>query len=102
LGASETHRRGWAHSHTRGCDGCHPLNTGTYGTTGVGLGQAIAAAVAEPDRPVFHLSGDSAIGFSGTEMETLIRYNFPVKIVVLNNGGIGPGMPEIPDTRCST
>jgi hypothetical protein len=31
------------------------------------------------------------------EMETLVRYNFPVKIVVLNNGGIGLGMPEIPD-----
>jgi len=63
----------------------------------VGLGQAIAACVVHPDRPVVHLSGDSAIGFSGTEMETLVRYNFPVKIVVLNNGGIGPGMPEIPD-----
>jgi 2-hydroxyacyl-CoA lyase 1 len=73
------------------------LNAGTYGTMGVGLGQAIAAAVVHPDRPVVHLSGDSAIGFSGMEMETLVRYNFPVKIVVLNNGGIGPGMPEIPD-----
>src|SRR5271170_6107196 len=73
------------------------LNAGTYGTMGVGLGQAIAAAVAEPNRPVIHLSGDSAIGFSGMEMETLVRYNFPVKIVVLNNGGIGPGMEEIPD-----
>ena len=31
------------------------------------------------------------------EMETLVRYNLPAKIVVLNNGGIGPGMPEIPD-----
>jgi 2-hydroxyacyl-CoA lyase 1 len=67
------------------------------GTMGVGLGQAIAAAVAEPNRPVIHLSGNSAIGFPGMEMETLVRYNFPVKIVVLNNGGIGPGMPEIPD-----
>ena len=73
------------------------LNAGTYGTMGVGLGQAIAAAVAEPNRPVIHLSGDSAIGFSGMEMETLVRYNLPVKIVVLNNGGIGPGMPEIPE-----
>ena len=63
---------------------------------GVGLGQAIAACVAQPGRPVVHLSGDSAIGFSGMEMETLVRYNLPVKIVVLNNGGIGPGMPEIP------
>ncbi|HVH75761.1 MAG TPA: thiamine pyrophosphate-binding protein [Stellaceae bacterium] len=73
------------------------LNAGTYGTMGVGLGQAIAACVADPGRPVVHLSGDSAIGFSGMEMETLVRYGFPVKIVVLNNGGIGPGMPEIPD-----
>ena len=64
---------------------------------GVGLGQAIAACVAHPSRPVIHLSGNSAIGFSGMEMETLVRYNLPVKIVVLNNGGIGPGMPEIPE-----
>jgi 2-hydroxyacyl-CoA lyase 1 len=73
------------------------LNAGTYGTMGVGLGQAIAACVADPSRPVVHLSGDSAIGFSGMEMETLVRYGLPVKIVVLNNGGIGPGMPEIPE-----
>src|SRR5262245_14486065 len=65
---------------------------------GVGLGHAIAACVVHPDRPVIHLSGDSAIGFSGMEMETLVRYNFPAKIVVLNNGGIGPGMPEIPES----
>ncbi len=73
------------------------LNAGTYGTMGLGLGQAIAAAVVHPDRPVIHLSGNSAIGFSGMEMETLCRYNLPVKIVVLNNGGIGPGMEEIPE-----
>ncbi len=73
------------------------LNAGTYGTMGLGLGQAIAAAIVHPDRPVIHLSGNSAIGFSGMEMETLVRYNLPVKIVVLNNGGIGPGMPEIPE-----
>jgi 2-hydroxyacyl-CoA lyase 1 len=73
------------------------LNAGTYGTMGVGLGHAVAACVVHPDRPVIHLSGDSAIGFSGMEMETLVRYNLPAKIVVLNNGGIGPGMPEIPE-----
>ena len=73
------------------------LNAGTYGTMGVGLGHAIAACIVNPDRPVIHLSGDSAIGFSGMEMETLVRYNLPAKIVVLNNGGIGPGMPEIPE-----
>src|SRR5260370_6611775 len=63
---------------------------------GFGIAQAIAACIVHPDQPVIHLSGDSAIGFSGMEMETLVRYNLPAKIVVLNNGGIGPGMPEIP------
>ncbi len=73
------------------------MNAGSYGTMGVGLGLVIAACVVHPDRPVVHVSGDSAIGFSGMEMETLCRYNLPAKIVVLNNGGIGPGMPEIPE-----
>jgi 2-hydroxyacyl-CoA lyase 1 len=49
-----------------------------------------------PDKPVIHVSGDSAIGFSGMEMETLVRYNMPANIVVFNNGGIGPGHDEIP------
>jgi 2-hydroxyacyl-CoA lyase 1 len=72
------------------------MNAGSYGTMGVGLGIVVAACVVHPDRPVVHISGDSAIGFSGMEMETLCRYNMPAKIVILNNGGIGPGMPEIP------
>jgi thiamine pyrophosphate-dependent acetolactate synthase large subunit-like protein len=41
---------------------------------GVRLGQAIATAV-YPDRPVVHHFGDSAIGFSGIGMETLVCYN---------------------------
>jgi 2-hydroxyacyl-CoA lyase 1 len=73
------------------------LDAGSYGTMGVGLGFVIAACVAHPDRPVVHVSGDSAIGFSGMEMETMCRYGMPAKIVVFNNGGIGPGMEEIPN-----
>src|SRR5438874_8390293 len=73
------------------------LNAGSYGTMGVGLGLVVASCVVHPDRPVVHVSGDSAIGFSGMEMETLCRYGMPAKIIVLNNGGIGPGMSDIPD-----
>ena len=78
------------------------LDAGSYGTMGVGLGFVVAACVVHPDRPVVHVSGDSAIGFSGMEMETLCRYGMPAKIVVFNNGGIGPGMrrnPEQPDAQ---
>ncbi|MXW50033.1 MAG: oxalyl-CoA decarboxylase [Gammaproteobacteria bacterium] len=70
----------------------HRLDAGTYGTMGIGLGFAVAAAVAQPDKPIVSVQGDSAFGFSGMEIETMVRYNLPVKMVVLNNGGIGGGI----------
>ncbi len=73
------------------------LDAGSYGTMGIGMGFAVAAAVVHPDRPIISVSGDSAIGFSGMEMETACRYKLPIKIVVLNNGGIGQGIPEYPE-----
>jgi 2-hydroxyacyl-CoA lyase 1 len=73
------------------------LDAGSYGTMGIGMGFAIAAAVVHPDRPIISVSGDSAIGFSGMEIETACRYRLPVKIVVLNNGGIGGGIAEMPE-----
>jgi 2-hydroxyacyl-CoA lyase 1 len=75
------------------------LDAGSYGTMGIGMGFAIAAAVVHPDRPIVSVSGDSAIGFSGMEIETACRYQLPVKIVVLNNGGIGGGIAEFPQDR---
>ncbi len=72
------------------------LDAGSYGTMGLGMGFAIAAAVVHPDRPIVSVSGDSAIGFSGMEIETACRYKLPVKIVVLNNGGIGRGIEDYP------
>jgi oxalyl-CoA decarboxylase len=68
----------------------HRLDPGTWGTMGVGLGYAIAAAV-ESGKPVVSVEGDSAFGFSGMELETICRYNLPVVIVVFNNGGVYKG-----------
>ncbi len=70
----------------------HRLDAGTYGTMGIGLGFAVAAAVTSPDTPVVSVQGDSAFGFSGMEIETMARYNLPVKMIILNNGGIGVGV----------
>jgi len=72
------------------------LDAGTYGTMGIGMGFAIAAATVHPERPIISVSGDSAIGFSGMELETACRHKLPIKIVVLNNGGIGKGIAEFP------
>ncbi len=66
------------------------LDVGTWGVMGVGMGQAIAAAV-ETGHPVLAIEGDSAFGFSGLEIETICRYNLPVCVVVFNNGGIYRG-----------
>lgn len=72
------------------------LDAGSYGTMGIGMGFAIAAAVVNPDQPVVSVSGDSALGFSGMEIETACRHNLQIKIVVLNNGGIGRGVEALP------
>ncbi|XP_056142193.1 2-hydroxyacyl-CoA lyase 1 [Lampris incognitus] len=74
----------------------HRLDAGTFGTMGVGLGFAIAAAVVEKGRDkcqrVVCVEGDSAFGFSGMEVETMCRYNLPVIIIVVNNNGIYSGV----------
>jgi oxalyl-CoA decarboxylase len=66
------------------------LDVGTWGVMGVGMGQAVAAAV-ETGKPVLAVEGDSAFGFCGMEVETICRYHLPVCIVVFNNGGIYRG-----------
>jgi oxalyl-CoA decarboxylase len=66
------------------------LDVGTWGVMGIGMGQAIAAAVETGNR-VLAIEGDSAFGFCGMEVETICRYNLPVCIVVFNNGGIYRG-----------
>jgi oxalyl-CoA decarboxylase len=66
------------------------LDVGTWGVMGIGMGQAIAAAV-ETGKPVLCIEGDSAFGFSGMEVETICRYNLPVCIVIFNNDGIYRG-----------
>ncbi|GFN90703.1 2-hydroxyacyl-coa lyase 1 [Plakobranchus ocellatus] len=74
------------------------LDAGTFGTMGVGLGFALAAAIYYrdhmPKRRVVCVEGDSAFGFSGMEIETMARYRLPVIIVVFNNNGISMGIQD--------
>jgi acetolactate synthase-1/2/3 large subunit len=62
------------------------LDPGPFGCLGTGLGYAIAARVVHPDRQVVLMAGDGALGFCGMDMDTLVRLNLPVVIVVGNNG----------------
>ena len=50
------------------------------------MGYAIAARLAHPDRQVVVLLGDGAAGFSLMDVDTLVRHELPVVMVVGNNG----------------
>ncbi len=66
----------------------HPgsyITHGFLGSVGFGLGLAMGAQVAHPDRPVLCLVGDGAIGFTIAEFDTMVRHNLPIVAVVMNN-----------------
>lgn len=62
------------------------LDTGPYGCLGNGIGYAIAARVVRPSSQVVVLLGDGAAGFSLMDVDSLVRHQLPVVMVVGNNG----------------
>ncbi|KAB7743538.1 acetolactate synthase [Nostocoides sp. F2B08] len=61
------------------------LDPGPFGCLGAGLGAAIAARIARPSSQVVLLLGDGAAGFSLIDVDTLVRHNLPVVMVMGNN-----------------
>jgi thiamine pyrophosphate-dependent acetolactate synthase large subunit-like protein len=65
-----------------------PLTYIGWGKTtqlGYGLGLAMGAKLAEPDKLCINLWGDAAIGFTGMDFETAVRERIPILSVLLNN-----------------
>ena len=60
-----------------------------YGHLGTGLPYAIGAKLAHPDKPVYCVTGDSAFGFNIQELETAVRNDLPVIIIVAVDGAFG-------------
>ncbi len=58
------------------------LGTPKFGMLGAGVAQAIGAQVACPDRPVYAIVGDGAMGFNQQEVETAVRNKLPVIYLV--------------------
>jgi acetolactate synthase I/II/III large subunit len=65
------------------------LDPGPYGCLGAGLGGAIAARIARPAAQVVLLLGDGAAGFSLMDVDTLVRHDLPVVMVMGNNSAWG-------------
>jgi acetolactate synthase-1/2/3 large subunit len=65
----------------------HRLNSGPFGTMGVGLPFGLGAKVAKPDTQVVVLHGDGSFGLNAMELDTAVRHNIPVLTVISLNGG---------------
>jgi acetolactate synthase-1/2/3 large subunit len=52
---------------------------------GYGLGLAMGAKLAKPDKLCINVMGDAAIGFTGMDFETAVRERIPILTVLLNN-----------------
>jgi acetolactate synthase-1/2/3 large subunit len=67
----------------------HWLTCGASAVVGWGLPAAIGAKLLHPARPVLLLSGDGAIGFTITELETAVRHRAPIVVVVADDEAWG-------------
>ena len=59
------------------------VTTPKMGMLGAGVSQALGAQVAHPERQVYCIIGDGAMGFHPQEVETAIRNDLPVIYLVL-------------------
>lgn len=65
------------------------LSSGGLGTMGFGLPAALGAQLGHPEAEVWLFVGDGGIMMNCQEIATAVEHQLPLKIVVLNNHGLG-------------
>jgi acetolactate synthase-1/2/3 large subunit len=65
------------------------VTSGGMGTMGFGLPASIGAKTGRPDKQVIAFLGDGGFQMTIQELGTILHYNIPVKIIILNNGFLG-------------
>ncbi|MBM3607580.1 MAG: thiamine pyrophosphate-requiring protein [Alphaproteobacteria bacterium] len=73
-----------------------PLSYLGWGKTtqlGYGLGLAMGAKIACPDKLCINVWGDAAIGFTGMDFETAARYKIPILSILFNNFSMACELP---------
>src|SRR5262249_23527309 len=66
-----------------------PSLSGNLATMAAGLPYAIAAQVAYPDRQVVAFVGDGGFSMLMAEIATCVKYELPVKVVIVKNNTLG-------------
>ncbi len=73
-----------------------PLSYIGWGKTtqlGYGLGLAMGAKLARPNKLCINVWGDAAIGFTGMDFETAVRENIPILSILFNNFSMAIELP---------
>jgi acetolactate synthase-1/2/3 large subunit len=73
-----------------------PLSYIGWGKTtqlGYGLGLAMGAKLARPEKLCINVWGDAAIGFTGMDFETAVRERIPILSILLNNFSMAIELP---------
>ncbi len=65
------------------------LSSGGLGTMGYGLGAAMGAKVANPDRKVINIAGDGCFRMNFNEIASAVRNHIPIVQIVINNSVLG-------------
>lgn len=79
----------WAARYIDIRDGMQFSLSGTLATMANALPYSIGAAVAFPDRQIVCIVGDGGFSMLMGEMATLVKYNLPVKVIVIKNNSLG-------------
>jgi acetolactate synthase I/II/III large subunit len=69
--------------------GRHFITNRAHGALGFSMSAAFGAAIGQPDAMVVAVMGDGSFGFTCGELETIVRRNVPIKMVVFSNAVFG-------------
>ncbi|WP_163834860.1 acetolactate synthase 2 catalytic subunit [Spartinivicinus ruber] len=79
----------WVAQHYQFTHPRHHLSSSGLGTMGYGLPAAIGAQFANPSAQVINISGDGSFMMNIQELATIIRYQLPIKIIIIDNQRLG-------------
>ena len=79
----------WLARQMRMAGGRRMVGSFNHGSVGSGLPTALGAIATHPSRQVWALCGDGGFGMSLTDFVTAVRFDWPLKVIVFNNGELG-------------
>jgi acetolactate synthase-1/2/3 large subunit len=69
--------------------GRHFISNRAHGALGYSLSGAVGAQFGRPGAKCVSIMGDGSFGFTGGELETVVRHKLPITFVVLSNASYG-------------